>query len=160
MKQVNVFRKPDKLHDQLLDAAVDAIERKHPNEHNRYLIHFRSQKLGLLVDYYAMDGRFYSRPMGVIDVPELLPHEEGSNAMVSEQIQKAFELMIPDSVLKKTAEYGTYGRVTDQRTGLDIHLFEGRVHDVSAVLILLDTIKEDVPYVSATGVSRIFPSHW
>ena len=66
MEPVNVFRKPEAQHEQFLAAAVAAIQRTYPNEQNRYLIHFRFQKLGLLVDYYTMDGRFYSRPMGVI----------------------------------------------------------------------------------------------
>ena len=160
IEPVNVFRQPVGQHEQLMDAAVAAIKRKYPNEHNRYLIHFRYLKLGLLVDYYAMDGRFYSRLMGLIDVPELLPHEESSSAMVSEQIQKAFELMIPDTILKETDLDGMYGRVTDERTGLDIHLFEGRVHDVSAVVILLDTIKEEIHADNERGVVGYFQERY
>ena len=89
MEPVNVFRKPENLHELYLDTAIEAIQSEYPDQHNRYLIHFRQSEvhdLGLLVDYYSMDGKMY-------------------------------------------------GRVTDEMTGLDIHLFEGRVHDISAVVV-------------------------
>ncbi|AFG37430.1 hypothetical protein [Spirochaeta africana] len=138
MDKVNVFRKPKKYHEKFLDAALEAIQEKYPEEINRYLVHFRQAEdndLGLLVDYYSMDGKMYGRLCGVIDIPHIDHSQQEPEGMIDQQIRNAFELKIPDRVLKETDRDGMYGRVTDEMTGLDIHLYEGKVHDLSAVVI-------------------------
>ncbi|AFG37204.1 hypothetical protein [Spirochaeta africana] len=138
MESVNVFRKPKKYHEKFLDAALEAIQEKRPDEINRYLVHFRQAEdndLGLLVDYYAMDGKMYGRLFGVIDIPHIDHGQAKTEGMIDAPIRNAFELKIPKKILKETDQDGMYGRVTDEMTGLDIHLYEGRVHDLSAVVI-------------------------
>jgi hypothetical protein len=135
MEHFNVLKQPNESDLLLLPKAVSAICDKYPDEQNRFLVYFKTHELGLLIDWYIVDDEYKAECIGVMNIKTLSSNYNNETNIISRDIQIAVEEKIAESALQQSAEQGTYYRVKDRLTGMDIQLYEGQVYDINAVLI-------------------------
>ncbi len=138
MDQFNVFSRPHESDLRLVPAAVAAIQQQYPDEPTQFLVHFRRQERGLLINVLIADDQFQTSCLGVIEIRSLSGNNRPEHTLIGREIQNAVEEKIDYEALQVSAGSGTYYRVSDKLTGMDIHLYEGRVYDLNAIIVELE----------------------
>jgi uncharacterized protein (UPF0248 family) len=127
---------------EVIEKAIDQIFYTYDDERTQYVIHSKSTGIGLAIDWrpdkYVNDNTNHCFIITVFD--KALKHykKNPSDVMIITEVKKIFEKRVGKKNLKESNQKGTYYRVKDPETGIDVHLYEGRVYDISAIVIQVE----------------------